>query len=252
MSSGLGSSLGCRHGRPRRPHQQRLLPDPRGDRLGRAADRRRDPPGAGRPARLAQADRERELRLAGGAADHGHLAQRQVRRGHDRPPLLRRLPERRHRRDGRGRARPRAVRRRVRLRPAALGHRRQPGRVLVDPGPPGRGAVAGDGRREERQRPHRRGLGEAAPRARQPAAARHEPRRRRPPDPRLPAQHQRQDVPPAAVRHRPGDRAARLRRGARPRRASSSRWCWWPATRRTRGGSTSRRCARSPTRSARP
>ena len=33
---------------------------------------------------------------------------------------------------------------RVRLRPAALGHRRQPGRVLVDPGPPGRGAVAGD------------------------------------------------------------------------------------------------------------
>ena len=39
------------------------------------------------------------------------------------------------------------------------------------------------------------------------------PRRRRPPHPRLPAQHQRQDVPPAAVRHRPGDRAARLRRG---------------------------------------
>ena len=51
--------------------------------------------------------------------------------------------------------------------------------------------------------------------ARQPAAARHVPGRRRPPDPRLPAEHQRQDVPPAAVRHRPRDRAARLRRGAR-------------------------------------
>ena len=56
-------------------------------------------------------------------------------------------------------------------------------------------------------------VGEAAPRARQPAPARHVAGRRRPPDPRLPAQHQRQDVPPAAVRHRPGDRAARLRRG---------------------------------------
>ena len=103
----------------------------------------------------------------------------------------------------------------VRLRPAALRHRRQPGRLLVDPRPPGRGPVAGEARREERQRPHRRGLGDAAPRARQPAPARHVPRRRRPPDPRLPPQHQRQDVPPAAVRHRPRDRAARLRRGAR-------------------------------------
>ena len=37
------------------------------------------------------------------------------------------------------------------------------------------------------------------------------PRRRRPPDPRLPPQHQRQDVPPALLRHRPGDRPARLR-----------------------------------------
>ena len=55
-------------------------------------------------------------------------------------------------------------------------------------------------------------------RVRQPAAARHVARRRRPPHPRLPAQHQRQDVPPAAVRHRPGDRAARLRRRRAPRR----------------------------------
>ena len=40
------------------------------------------------------------------------------------------------------RARPRAVRLAVRLRPAALGHRRQPRRVLGDPGHPGRGARA--------------------------------------------------------------------------------------------------------------
>ena len=178
----------------------------------------------------------RELRLAGRAAHDGHLVQRQVRRGHGRPPLLRRLPERRHRRGARRRARPRAVRRAVRLRPAALRHRRQPGRLLVDPRPPGRVAGAGEARRQERQRPHRGRLGDAAPRARQPAAARHVPRRRRPPHPRLPPQHQRQDVPPAAVRHRPGDRAARLRRGAPRRRASSSRWCWSPATRPTRVG----------------
>ena len=97
------------------------------------------PAGARRPAGLAQADRQRELRLARGAAHHGHLVQRQVRRGHGRPPLLRRLPERRHRRGARRRARARAVRRAVRLRAAALRHRRQPGRVLVDPRPPGRG-----------------------------------------------------------------------------------------------------------------
>ena len=62
------------------------------------------------------------------------------------------------------------------------------------------------------------------------------PGRRRPPHPRLPAQHQRQDVPPAAVRHRPRDRAARLRRGRAPRPRSSSRSCWWPATPPTRAG----------------
>ena len=52
-------------------------------------------------------------------------------------------------------------------------------------------------------------------RPRQPARARHVARRRRPPDPRLPAEHQRQDVPPVLLRHRPGDRAARLRRASR-------------------------------------
>ena len=43
-------------------------------------------------------------------------------------------------------ARARAVRRAARLRAAALGHRRQPGGVLGDPRPPGRGARAGAGR----------------------------------------------------------------------------------------------------------
>ena len=58
----------------------------------RAADRRRHRRRAGRPARVAQADRQRELRLPGDPAGHGQLVQRQVRRGHRRPPLLRRLP----------------------------------------------------------------------------------------------------------------------------------------------------------------
>ena len=49
-------------------------------------------------------------------------------------------------------------------------------------------------------------------------------------------EHQRQDVPPAQLRHRPRDRAARLRPGRARRRASSSRWCWSPATRPTRAG----------------
>ena len=46
-------------------------------------------------------------------------------------------------------------------------------------------------------------LGHAAPRPGRPADARHVARRRRPPHPRLPAQHQRQDVRAVLVRHRP-------------------------------------------------
>ena len=83
---------------------------------------------------------------------------------------------------------------------------------------------AGRGRRQARQRPVRRGLGEAAPGARRPADARHVARRRRSPDPRLPAEHLRQDVRPALLRHRPRDRAARLRRGRARARGSSGRW----------------------------
>ena len=130
--------------RPGGHHQHRLPGRAGGDRVGRAARGGGDPRRARRPARLAQADRERELRLAGGAADDGHLVQRQVRRGHHRPPLLRRLPERRHGRGARRRARPRAVRCAVRLRAAALRHRRQPRRVLGD---------LGDARRSVRRSP---------------------------------------------------------------------------------------------------
>ena len=148
------------------------------------------------------------------------------------------------------RARPRAVRLAVRLRPAALGHRRQPRCVLGDPGHPDRGARPGRARCQERQRPVRGGLGEAARQAGQPAAAGHVAGRGRAPHPRLPAQHLRQDVPPAQLRHRPGHRASRLRAPSRRPRASSSRWSSSPATPPTRAGSTSPRCARSPTRSA--
>ena len=45
---------------------------------------------------------------------------------------------------------------------AALRHRRQPGRLLVDPGAPGGVAGAGEARGQERQRAHRGGLGDAA------------------------------------------------------------------------------------------
>ena len=120
----------------------------------------------------------------------------------------------------------RAVRRALRLRPAALRHRRQPRRVLGHPGHPRRGARPGRSGRQARQRPVRGRLGEAARQAGQPAADGHVAGRGRPPHPRLPAQHLRQDVPPAQLRHRPGDRPARLRRRGRRRPASSSRWCW--------------------------
>ena len=73
--------------------------------------------------------------------------------------------------------------------------------------PSGSSARARRGRRQARQRPLRRRLGDAAARARRPADARHVAGRRRAPDARLPAQHQRQDVrasPPTAPIRRPG------------------------------------------------
>ena len=178
----------------------------------------------------------RELRLPGRAADHGHLVLRQVRRGHRRAPLLRRLPERRHGRVAGGRARPRAVRRAVRLCAAALGHRRQPRRLLVDPGQPGGVALPAEDAGQERQRADRGRLGDAARRARQPAPARHVASTPAATSPTASA-------PTSAARCSTSSSTAPTRRPAcstttrslrRP--ASSSRWCSSPATRRTRAG----------------
>ena len=200
---------------PREDHFHGVRRGTRGDRLGGASCGGSHTQGARRPAGLAQADRLGELRLPGCATDHGDVVQRQVRRGHRRSPVLRGLPERRHGRVAGRRARTRAVRCAVRLCAAALRHRCQPRRLLVDPGQPGGDTDAGAPEREERQRAVRGRLGDAAPRVRQPAAARHVPGCRRTPHPRVPPEHQREDVPPAAVRHRPRDRPARLRQGGR-------------------------------------
>ena len=91
----------------------------------------------------------------------------------------------------------------LRLRPAALGHRRQPGGLLGDPGPPGRGPGLAT-LEEERQRPSEADQGEVfRNELGQPAAAGMS---------LTPAgtlthgfrpEHQRQDVPPAQLRHRP-------------------------------------------------
>ena len=56
---------------------------------------------------------------------------------------------------------------------AALRHRRQPGRLLVDPGPPGRERRRWRGTASEESTTSPRPTGSAAPRVRQPAAARH-------------------------------------------------------------------------------
>ena len=176
---------------------------------------RRTRAGTGRPARVTETDRLGELRLARVLLTMGTWLSRQVRRGHHRAPLLRRLPEHRHRRVGRRRARARAVRRRVRLRPTALRHRRQPGRLLGDPGQQDRVPALAGCRSEDCQRPDRGAMGDPAAQVRQPASAGHVAGRRRPPHPRLPTQHLRQDVPPALLRHRSRDPAAGLRRRAR-------------------------------------
>ena len=80
------------------PPPSRLPGRAGGHRRGRAGHRRRHPGRAGQPAQPAQAHRQRELRQPGRAAGHGQLVLRQVRRGHHRAPLLRRLRARRHRR----------------------------------------------------------------------------------------------------------------------------------------------------------
>ena len=114
------------------------------------------------PAPSAQAHRVGELRVARGAARDGHLVLRQVRRGHARPPLLRGVRGRRPGRVARGRARACAVRCRPRVRAAALGHRRQPRRVLVDPRQAGRAPAARVARRQPCERPRSRQRGRSS------------------------------------------------------------------------------------------
>ncbi len=106
----------------------------------------------------------------------------------------------------------------ARLLAAALRHRRQPSRVLGHPRPPGRDPGVAPRAGPPRQRPQRKRLGRAAPRAGRPADAPHGIGRRWPPHPRVPAQHLRQNVPATQLRHRPGHRPTRLRRPA-PHRA---------------------------------
>ena len=91
---------------------------------------------------------------------------------------------------------------------------------------------------------------DAAPRPRQPADARHVPGRRRPPHPRLPAEHLRQDVRPALLRHRPGHRPDRLRRRPRPGPRVQAADHRRRLLRLPPAGELRRSCARSPTRSA--
>ena len=221
---------------PREDHFHGVRRGPRGDRLGGASCGGSHTQGARRPAGLAQADRLGELRLAGRAADHGHLVQRQVRRGHRRSPVLRGLPERRHGRVAGRRARTRAVRCAVRLCAAALRHRRQPRRLLVDPGQPRGDPDAGAAGRQERQRALRGRLGDAAPRVRQPAAARHVPGCRWTPHPRVPARTSAARCSTSSSTA-PTPRPACSTTTQWPRRpGSSSRSCSSPATPPTRAG----------------
>ena len=223
----------------------------RGHRGRRAERRRRDPQRAGRPARVAEADRQRELRLPRRAADDGQLAlatstprarsgtastpaARTSTPSSRRPPTTpRRCSARRTPTSSRTRASTPTSSRSGRSWPSASSRRRwrrpAPSTSTTCP---------------------RHDWADAAPGARRPARARHVAGRRRPPHPRLPPEHQRQDVRPVLLRHRSRDRPARLRRWCARGRASSSRSSSSPATRPTRARSTSPRCARSPTRSA--
>ena len=138
--------------------------------------------GASPPGGQDRADRERELRLRGGARGAGLVAHEQVRRGPAGQALLRRLRVRGHRREPRPRPRAGAVPgRRPRQRPAAL-----------------------------------RGPGQHGGLLRRPQAGRpdpgHEPRPRRSPHPRLARELLGPPVRGARVRGHPRGRADRLRR----------------------------------------
>ena len=221
---GCSAPASLRWGHDGRPDQQRVQPGPRGHRLGRTAHRGRDAQGARRPAGLPQADRERELRLAGGAAHDGHLA---AATSTPRAPSATGSTPAARTSTPSSRSPPST--------PASCSGRRTPTSSRTPASTP-TWSPSGPSWPPASRRPpcpklgaknvndlSRGGLGGAAAQARQPAPARHVAGRRRPPHPRLPAQHLRQDVPPAQLRHRPGDRAAGLRRRSPPRPASSSR-----------------------------
>ena len=168
--------------------------------------------------RSSPADRERELRLTRGAADDGHLVPAtstpRARSGTASTPVARTsTPSRRS-----PRSTPRAVRA-----PTPTPSRTRASTPTWSP--TGRSSPTGSrprrwrsSERQERQRSLR------GPRE----TLRNELGNQRllgmsldaggTPHPRLPPEHLRQDVPPAAVRHRPRDRAARLRRRRRQAR----------------------------------
>ena len=209
--------------RRRRVHRVPLRPG--GHRSGRADGRRRHPQRADRPARVAEADRQRELCVARGAAHHGHLALRQVRRGHDRAPLLR------------------GCQNIDTVEQAAADHARalfdaphayvQPhsgidanlvafwailAQRIESPALAKAGAKHVNDLTDEDWQT-------AAPRPRKPARTGHVAGRRRSPDARLPAEHQRQDVRAVVVRHRSRRPACSTTARCATRLASSSRWC---------------------------
>ena len=200
----------------RQRHRRGLPVRPGGHRRVRAGRGRGHHGRARLAAAPAQAHRLGELRLARRAAGHGQLAVGQIRRGHPGQPLLRRLRDGRPGRDPGREPRDRAVRRGPRLRPAALGHRRQPGRVLGHPGPPDRTPGPRPGWCQARQRPGPGRLGRPAPRAARAADDGDVAGRGRSPDPRLPPQHLRQAVRAGQLRGGRADRAARLRRDRDP------------------------------------
>ena len=160
-------------------------------RRDRSRDRRRDSRRTASAEQRTRADRVRELRQPRRPRGRRLGADEQVRRGLSGQALLRRLRVRGRRRARGDRARQGAVRRRTRQRAAALGRAGEHG-----------------------------GLPDAAAARRH--GARHEPRARRPPHARAPAEFFGQALHDRAVRRAERRRAHRLRRAGPPRRRAQA------------------------------